>query len=93
MSFERLKFSRAALGITFLKGIAQPAVAMLLALLIGLQSPLYTETVLIVAFSSSPVAVLLASRYRTRETDTASALVATAVLSIVTLPLLMLITT
>lgn len=75
------------IGNVLAKMIGQPAIMMLLVILLAIPNPLGREAVLLCAIPSSPFAAMLASRYQVYESETASTLVLTALLMIVTYPL------
>jgi len=92
----KINFSKGALGIAVLKVAVQPIVmlgiapiVMLgIAVWIGLSSDEVTKAILLVAFPGSAVAAMIALRFESLENETASAFVISAILSLVTLPLL-----
>lgn len=68
-----------------LKDVAQPVAMIAIAIALGLSGTARSEAVILTAMPSSVVAPMLAVRYGTYESDSASALIIGTVLSIVTL--------
>jgi malonate transporter and related proteins len=83
----KITFSKEAFGIAGLKVAVQPIIMFGIALLIGLSSDEVTKAVLLVAFPGSAVAAMIALRFESLENETASAFVISAILSLLTLPL------
>ncbi|MFN2744618.1 AEC family transporter [Bacillus sp. z60-18] len=92
VGIRQIKFSMPALSIALLKVAAQPALMFVIAMAVGLSSADLTIAVLLVAFPGSAVAAMIATNFESQEAETASAFVISAVLSIVTLPILIAIT-
>lgn len=84
----KINFSKGALGIAVLKVAVQPIVMLGIAVWIGLSSDEVTKAILLVAFPGSAVAAMIALRFESLENETASAFVISAILSLITLPLL-----
>lgn len=63
-----------------------------IAMVVGLSSADMTKAVLLVAFPGSAVAAMIATNFESQEAETASAFVISAVLSIISAPILIAIT-
>lgn len=83
-----ISFSVSAFAISLLKTIVQPLLMLLIAYLCGLSSADTVKAVLLVSFPCSAVAAMIATRFESLESETASSFVISAVISLVTLPLL-----
>jgi malonate transporter and related proteins len=70
-----------------LKMVAEPALFWLLALALGIQQPYRHEGFLLTLLPSGPVALLLATRYETYESEASSTVVLTMLALILTLPI------
>ncbi|AMR12287.1 AEC family transporter [Bacillus licheniformis] len=92
VGIRKIKFSMPALSIALLKVAAQPALMFVIAMVVGLSSADMTKAVLLVAFPGSAVAAMIATNFESQEAETASAFVISAVLSIISLPILIAIT-
>ncbi|MFT0801675.1 AEC family transporter [Bacillus swezeyi] len=92
VGIRKIKFSVPALSIALLKVAAQPALMFVIAMAVGLSSADLTKAVLLVAFPGSAVAAMIATNFERQEAETASAFVISAVLSIISLPILIAIT-
>ncbi|WP_411350052.1 AEC family transporter [Paenibacillus sp. WLX2291] len=88
IGLNRIKFSGSAIGISLLKVVALPILTFALALAFGLSSNDVTMAVLLVSFPGSAVAAMIATRFETLEVETASSFVLSAVLSLISLPIL-----
>nr|MDH3152995.1 AEC family transporter [Bacillus licheniformis] len=92
VGIRKIKFSMPALSIALLKVVAQPALMFVIAMVVGLSSADMTKAVLLVAFPGSAVAAMIATNFESQEAETASAFVISAVLSIISPPILIAIT-
>ncbi|SDD04837.1 hypothetical protein SAMN05421663_10693 [Terribacillus halophilus] len=88
IGINRIKLSFSAFSIAILKAIVQPLAMVLIALALGLKHDDFVMAVLLVSFPGSAVASMIAIRFRSLETEVASAFVISAILSIITLPFL-----
>ncbi|MGG3625345.1 AEC family transporter [Bacillus gobiensis] len=88
VGIKKIKFSFPAFSIAFLKTVVQPIFTFGIALLIGLTADEVTKSVLLVAFPGSAVAVMISTQFKSQEAETASAFVISAILSLITLPIL-----
>ncbi|WP_322552682.1 AEC family transporter (plasmid) [Priestia megaterium] len=86
IGIRRIQFSLTAFGIALLKIIVQPLVMLGIALAIGLSSDDVTKLVLLVAFPGSAVAAMISVRFDNLASETTSAFVISAIMSLVTLP-------
>lgn len=85
---RNISFSVSAFAIALLKTIVQPLLMLLIAYLCGLSSADTVKAVLLVSFPGSAVAAMIATRFESLESETASSFVISAVTSLVTLPVL-----
>ncbi|MFJ6413020.1 transporter [Terribacillus saccharophilus] len=88
IGINKIKLSLSAFSIAILKAVVQPLVMVGIALALGLTHNDFVQAVLLVSFPGSAVATMIAIRFKTLETEVASAFVISAILSIVTLPFL-----
>jgi malonate transporter and related proteins len=88
----RIKIDFEIVGNVLVKMVGQPALMALLVASIGVANPLGREGVLICAIPTAVFAPLIAPHYKVYEAESASTLVLTALLMIVTLPLTILLT-
>jgi malonate transporter and related proteins len=72
---------------TVLKMLVQPALFLLLALALGVKQPGGHEGFIMCAFPTAVIGVMLATRYKTYQTEASSTLALTSILMILTLPL------
>jgi malonate transporter and related proteins len=72
-----------------LKMLVQPAVFFLLALAFGVKPPFLYEGLLLTALPSGPMGILLATRNKMYESDASSALAATSIAMLITLPIVL----
>jgi len=70
-----------------LKMVAQPALFVLLALALGVKQPYGHEGFLLTVLPAGPIGVLLATRYKTYQSEASSTLALTELTFLVTLPL------
>ncbi|MDY8026197.1 AEC family transporter [Paenibacillus polymyxa] len=85
---RNISFSISAFAIALLKTIVQPLLMLLIAHLCGLSSADTVKAVLLVSFPGSAVAAMIATRFESLESETASSFVISAVISLITLPIL-----
>jgi auxin efflux carrier (AEC) len=85
---RNISFSVTAFAIALSKTIVQPLLMLLIAYLCGLSSVDTVKAVLLVSFPGSAVAAMIATRFESLESETASAFVISAVISLITLPVL-----
>ncbi|MCY8232025.1 AEC family transporter [Priestia endophytica] len=85
---RKISFSVVSFAIALLKVAVQPLVMLGIATMIGLSADDTVKAMLLVAFPGSAVAALIATRFEKREAETASAFVISAILSLITLPIL-----
>ncbi|WP_025682492.1 AEC family transporter, partial [Paenibacillus maysiensis] len=85
---RNISFSVTAIAIALLKTIVQPLLMLLIAYLCGLSSADTVKAVLLVSFPGSAVAAMIATRFESLESETASSFVISAVISLATLPVL-----
>ncbi len=64
----------------------------LIALAVGLPADQTTKAILLVAFPGSAVAAMIATRFEKQEEETASAFVISAILSLISLPIIIALT-
>ncbi|MFP7478710.1 AEC family transporter [Terribacillus saccharophilus] len=88
IGINKIKLSFSAFSIAILKAVVQPLVMVGIALALGLAHNDFVQAVLLVSFPGSAVATMIAIRFKSLETEVASAFVISAILSIVTLPFL-----
>lgn len=88
IGINRIKLSFSAFSIAILKAVVQPLVMVGIALALGLTHNDFVQAVLLVSFPGSAVATMIAIRFKSLETEVASAFVISAILSIITLPFL-----
>src|SRR6478609_2548704 len=88
IGIRKIQFSPAAFGIAILKVAIQPLVMLGIATAMGLSSADIVKLVLLVAFPGSAVAAMISVRFDSLAGETASAFVLSAIMSLVTLPLL-----
>ncbi|MFB1099909.1 AEC family transporter [Terribacillus sp. JSM ZJ617] len=88
IGINKIKLSFSAFSIAILKAVVQPLVMVGIALALGLTHNDFVQAVLLVSFPGSAVATMIAIRFKSLETEVASAFVISAILSIVTLPFL-----
>ncbi|MFP7495125.1 AEC family transporter [Terribacillus saccharophilus] len=88
IGINKIKLSFSAFSIAILKAIVQPLAMILIALALGLGHNDFVMAVLLVSFPGSAVASMIAIRFKSLETEVASAFVISAILSIITLPFL-----
>jgi predicted permease len=81
----RLTLGLEPLSLALIKDIAQPAAMLGIAIVLGISGTDRNEAVILTAMPSSVVAPMLAVRYGTYESESASALIIGTVLSIATL--------
>jgi predicted permease len=72
---------------TVLKMVVQPALFLLLALALGTKQPYGHEGFLLTALPSGPIGVLLATRYKTYQSEASSTLALTTLSLLITLPI------
>ncbi|MED3508278.1 MULTISPECIES: AEC family transporter [Bacillus amyloliquefaciens group] len=92
VGIRNIKLSLPAFGIALLKVAVQPALMYLIALAVGLPADQITKAVLLVAFPGSAVAAMIATRFEKQEEETASAFVISAILSLISLPIIIALT-
>ena len=83
----RLKFGVEPIGLALIKNVAQPAAMLGVAAVLGITGVARSEAVILTAMPASVVGPMLAVRYNTYESESASALIASTVLSVVTMVL------
>ncbi|SNZ17057.1 hypothetical protein SAMN05421503_3117 [Terribacillus aidingensis] len=88
IGINKIKLSLSAFSIAILKAIVQPLAMVGIAYALGLTHNDFVQAVLLVSFPGSAVATMIAIRFKSLETEVASAFVISAILSIVTLPFL-----
>ncbi|WP_102708043.1 AEC family transporter [Terribacillus saccharophilus] len=88
IGINKIKLSFSAFSIAILKAVVQPLVMVGIALVLGLGHNDFVQAVLLVSFPGSAVATMIAIRFKSLETEVASAFVISAILSIITLPFL-----
>lgn len=88
IGIRKIQFSPSAFGIAILKVAIQPLVMLGIATAMGLSSADIVKLVLLVAFPGSAVAAMISVRFDSLAGETASAFVLSAIMSLVTLPLL-----
>lgn len=84
---HRLKLNREVMMNSALKMIVQPLLMFVFILWFGIRNPAALDGIVICALASGVIGVILASRYRTYESEASSTLLLTAMLMIVTLPI------
>jgi malonate transporter and related proteins len=87
-----IKLNGEVIGNALVKMIAQPLLMAVLVTALGVANPLAREGILVCAIPTAVLATLLAPRYRLYEIESSSTLVATALLMIVTLPIVIFLT-
>lgn len=92
VGIRKIKLSMPAIGIALLKVAVQPALMFLIALAIGLPADQTTKAILLVAFPGSAVAAMIATRFEKQEEETATAFVVSAILSLISLPIIIALT-
>ncbi|PJZ01962.1 MULTISPECIES: AEC family transporter [Bacillus] len=92
VGIRSIKLSVPAFGIALLKVAVQPALMFLIALAVGLPADQMTKAILLVAFPGSAVAAMIATRFERQEEETASAFVISAILSLISLPIIIALT-
>ncbi|MEG7379577.1 AEC family transporter [Bacillus subtilis] len=92
VGIRSIKLSVPAFGIALLKVAVQPALMFLIALAVGLPADQMTKAILLVAFPGSAVAAMIATRFEKQEEETASAFVISAILSLISLPIIIALT-
>lgn len=92
VGIRSIKLSVPAFGIALLKVAVQPALMFLIALAVGLPADQTTKAILLVAFPGSAVAAMIATRFEKQEEETASAFVISAILSLISLPIIIALT-
>ncbi|MCY8915453.1 AEC family transporter [Bacillus atrophaeus] len=92
VGIRKIKLSMPAFGIALLKVAVQPALMFLIALAVGLPADQTTKAILLVAFPGSAVAAMIATRFEKQEEETASAFVISAILSLISLPIIIALT-
>ncbi|RDZ12495.1 transporter [Priestia megaterium] len=88
IGIRKIRFSPVAFSIAILKVVVQPVVMLGIAIAIGLSSSDIIKLVLLVAFPGSAVAAMISVKFDSLAGETASSFVISAILSLVTLPLL-----
>jgi malonate transporter and related proteins len=88
IGINKIKLSLSAFSIAILKAVVQPLAMVGIALALGLTHNDFVQAVLLVSFPGSAVATMIAIRFKSLETEVASAFVISAILSIITLPFL-----
>ncbi|WP_028403276.1 AEC family transporter [Ectobacillus panaciterrae] len=88
VGIRKISISLPSLSIALLKTVIQPLLMLGIATAMGMSSDDITKLVLLVAFPGSAVAAMIALRFESMEAETASAFVISAVLSTITLPIL-----
>ncbi|WP_340082696.1 AEC family transporter [Terribacillus sp. FSL K6-0262] len=88
IGINRIKLSFSAFSIAILKAVVQPLAMIVIALALGLKHDDLVMAVLLVSFPGSAVASMIAIRFKSLETEVASAFVISAIMSIITLPFL-----
>ncbi len=92
VGIRKIKLSMPAIGIALLKVAVQPALMFLIALAVGLPADQMTKAILLVAFPGSAVATMIATRFEKQEEETATAFVVSAILSLISLPIIIALT-
>lgn len=92
VGIRKIKLSLPAIGIALLKVAVQPALMFLIALAVGLPADQTTKAILLVAFPGSAVAAMIATRFEKQEEETATAFVVSAILSLISLPIIIALT-
>ncbi|PAE15527.1 transporter [Virgibacillus sp. 7505] len=88
IGINKIKLSLSAFSIAILKAIVQPLAMVGIAYALGVAHDDFVQAVLLVSFPGSAVASMIAIRFKSLESEVASAFVISAILSIVTLPFL-----
>jgi malonate transporter and related proteins len=83
----RLKLGVEPIGLALIKNVAQPAAMLGVAAVLGITAVARSEAVILTAMPASVIGPMLAVRYNTYESESASALIASTVLSVVTIVL------
>ncbi|MFP5201350.1 MULTISPECIES: AEC family transporter [Bacillus] len=92
VGIRKIKLSLPAFSIALLKVAVQPILMYFIAVLMGLSADEITKAVLLVAFPGSAVAAMIATRFEKQEAETASAFVISAIMSLITLPIIIALT-
>lgn len=92
VGIRKIKLSLPAFSIALLKVAVQPLLMYFIAVLMGLSADEITKAVLLVAFPGSAVAAMIATRFEKQEAETASAFVISAIMSLITLPIIIALT-
>ena len=87
LAVHALKLNYEVIFNSISKAIVQPLVMVGLVNLLNVSTPVAQEGIVICAIPTSVIGVILASRYRTYESEASSTLLLTAMMMIVTLPL------
>jgi predicted permease len=83
----RLALGVEPIALALVKNVAQPAAMLAIAALLGITGVARSEAVILTAMPASVIGPMLAVRYKTYRSESASALIASTVLSAVTMVL------